>query len=209
MRQTFYAVVRDLHLYVGLFLSPFVLVFAISVIFLVHSWVPGVGAPAAATRTETNVAIPTDFERLKGREQIEAAHAILERIGVRGEVGFIRQFPKERRFVMPVTVPGRETSVDLNVESRSAKIFTRTTGLADATVFLHKMPGPHNVAIRGNTGFMHAWRWLADATVYLLLFLSMSGVYLWAVLKSERRIGLFLLGAGAVSFGGIVYALVA
>ena len=209
MRHPFYAIVRDLHLYVGLFLSPFVLVFAISVIFVVHSWVPGVGASAAVTRTETDVAIPPDFERLKGREQVEAAHAILERIGVRGEIGFIRQFPKERRFVMPVSVPGHETSVDLNVESRSAKLSTRTTGLADATVFLHKMPGPHNVAIRGNTAFMHAWRWLADATVYLLLFLSLSGVYLWAVLKSERQIGLFLFGAGAVSFGGIVYALIA
>ena len=34
--RRFYLVTRDLHLYVGLFLSPFVLVFAVSVFYLVH-----------------------------------------------------------------------------------------------------------------------------------------------------------------------------
>ena len=208
MRQTFYAVVRDLHLYVGLFLSPFVLVFAISVVFLVHSWVPGAGKTPATRRAE-NVSIPAGFEQLKGREQVEAAHTVLESIGVRGEIGFVRQFPRERRFVFPVSVPGRETMVDINLENRSAEISARTTGVWDALVYLHKMPGPHNVNIRGNSTFMHAWRWLADATVYLLLFLSMSGVYLWTVLRSERRAGAALLVAGAVSFGGLVYVVIA
>jgi hypothetical protein len=48
---------------------------------------------------------------------------------------------------------------------------------------------------------------MADTVVCLLLFLSVSGVYLWAVIKAERRIGLVLLAAGAVSFFGIVWAL--
>jgi hypothetical protein len=56
---------------------------------------------------------------------------------------------------------------------------------------------------------MRAWRWLADATVYLLLFISVSGIYLWTVLRLERRAGIAMLAAGAVSFFGIVYALVA
>jgi hypothetical protein len=208
MRQTFYAIVRDLHLYAGLFLSPFILVFAISVFFLVHSWVPGTGRAPATNRIE-NISIPVGFEQLKGREQVEAAHTVLESIGVRGEIGFVRQFPRERRFVFPVSVPGRETMVDINVEKRSAEISARPTGTWDALVYLHKMPGPHNVSIRGNSTFMHAWRWLADATVYLLMFLSMSGVYLWTVIRSERRVGVALLAAGAVSFGGLVYAVIA
>lgn len=99
--------------------------------------------------------------------------------------------------------------VDINVEKRSAEISARTTGAWAALVYLHKMPGPHNVAIRGNTGFMHAWRWLADTTVYLFQFLSVSGVYLRAVLRSERRVGIALLAAGAMSFGGLIYTVVA
>jgi hypothetical protein len=207
MSQRVYPVVRDLHLYIGLFLSPFVLVFAISVFFLVHAWMPGGKAPSD-TRTVADVAFPADFEQLKGLEQIAAAHVVLDSLGVHGEIGFVRQIPKERRFVMPVSVPGRESTVDLNVGSHTATITTRTTGIWDATVYLHKMPGPHNVAIRGNSAYMTAWRWLADATVYLILFLSVSGVYLWAVLKSERKTGIAFLIAGVLSFLGIIFGLI-
>ena len=73
---------------------------------------------------------------------------------------------------------------------------------------MHRSPGPHNAAIRANWFWTRAWRGLADATVYLVLFLSVSGIYLWAVLRSERKVGLMLLAAGALSFGGIIYAVV-
>ena len=58
-----------------------------------------------------------------------------------------------------------------------------------------------------NWVYMKAWRWLSDATAYLILFLSVSGIYLWYVLKAERRVGFLLLGAGALSFFGLAYAL--
>ncbi len=34
------------------------------------------------------------------------------------------------------------------------------------------------------------WSWLADATVYLILFLSATGIYLWSVIRAERKAGL-------------------
>jgi len=202
-----YPLTRDLHLYLGLFVSPFILVFAVSVFFLVHAWLPQSGA--SNRRTVSNLPLPADFEKLRGREQFDAARPLLAQAGVSGEIMSIRQFPKERLFVISSGVPGRETVVEFLAESRSATVTARTTGLADATVFLHKMPGPHNVAIRGNTLFMAVWRWLADATVYLVMFVSLAGVYLWTVLKTERRIGLALLVAGLVTLGGMTYALVA
>jgi hypothetical protein len=75
-------------------------------------------------------------------------------------------------------------------------------------VILHKSPGPHLVNIRMNWAYMRVWFWLADATVYLLLFVTVSGVYLSYVLRSERRIGTGLLIAGAISFFGLVYAII-
>lgn len=203
-----YSVTRDLHLYVGLFLSPFVVVFAVSVFFLAHAWVPGARDAKATTRTVSDVVFPPDFEQLKARELVDAGQSILRQLGVHGEINFVRQMPRERRVVLPVMLPGRETTVDLNVAARTARITSRTTGMWDATILLHKMPGPHNAALRGNSTYIAAWRWLADATVYLLLFLTVSGVYLWAVLKAERRIGIALLAAGAMTLGGLVFALV-
>ncbi|MFN9455758.1 MAG: hypothetical protein ACK6D7_00030, partial [Acidobacteriota bacterium] len=65
-------------------------------------------------------------------------------------------------------------------------------------VHLHKMPGPHNVSLRGNSLYMQLWRWLADATSYGVLFLSLSGVYLWLCLPAKRLPGALALAAGSV-----------
>ena len=109
--------------------------------------------------------------------------------------------------MVPVSVPGRETTVNIDLQNRTAEITRRTTGIWDAMVTLHKAPGPHLAAIPMNWFMMRVWRWLADATVYLLLFISLSGIYLWIVLRAERRVGLILLAAGASSFFGIIYAI--
>ena len=105
-------------------------------------------------------------------------------------------------------LPGLETTVDLNTEKQTASVTERRTGTVDALIHLHKMPGPHNAMVRGNSTYMKVWRALADATTYGLLFLTLSGIYLWAVLRSERRVGLTLISLGAVSFLGLVYAII-
>jgi len=206
MSSRLYIVTRDLHLYVGLFISPFVLVFAISVFFLVHAWVPGAGARTATT-TASGLKLPHNLEQLSGRARIDALHATLDQIGVTGEVGFIQHVPKEHRLIIPVMVPGREITVDIDLQAHNAQITRRQTGIWDALVVLHKSPGPHLAGLRMNWYLMRVWRWLADATAYLLFFISISGIYLWAVLRAERRVGLVLVAVGAVSFFGIAYAL--
>src|SRR3974390_938352 len=165
MSGRFYRVVRDLHLYLGLFISPFVLVFAISVFFLVHSWLPGIGSVTSTKRVVSISPLPEGLRTLSGRPLIEALKPVLERAGVRGEVGFVRHLVKEEKLIIPVTIPGRETTVSIRL---------------------------------GN----------ADATVYLILFISVSGIYLWYVLRAERATGLILLCAGALSFFGMAYALI-
>ena len=202
-----YGVTRDLHLYLGLFISPLVLVFAVSVFFLVHASIPG-ASKQPAIRAASGLPIPAGVDRLTGREQVRALRGVLDRLGVQGEVGFVRGIPQEHRLVISVTIPGRETSVDLNLDTGSAVVTERGDSVWSALVYLHKMPGQHLANLRGNWVYMQIWRWLADGTVYLVLFLSISGVYLWAVLRAERRIGLALLAAGAVSFFGTIYALV-
>jgi hypothetical protein len=208
MRGRFYRLTRDLHLYLGLFISPFVLVFAISVFFLVHSWLPRIASETSTTRVVSALALPAGLPMLSGRPLIDALKPALEKADVRGEVGFVRHLVKEGKLVIPVTIPGRETTVSISIENREATIVTRETGLADALVTLHKSPGQHGPDIRMNWFYMKAWRWMADATVYLILFISVSGIYLWYVLRAERVEGFILLFAGALSFFGMAYALI-
>src|SRR6266404_1676906 len=110
MRGRFYRLVRDLHLYLGLFISPFVLVFAISVFFMVHSWLPRIASETSTTRVVSALPLPGDLATLAGRPLIDALKPTLEKVGVRGEVGFVRHMIKEEKLIIPVTIPGRDTA---------------------------------------------------------------------------------------------------
>src|SRR5437773_11648081 len=202
MRGRFYRLIRDLHLYLGLFSSPFVLVFAISVFFLVHTWLPRLAPETSNTRVVSALPLPGNLQTLSGRPLIDALKPTLEKAGVRGEVGFLQHMVKEERLIIPVTIPGRETIVTISIASRDATIVTRETGLADAMATLHRSPGEHAPAVRMNWFYMQAWRWLADPMAYLILFISVSGIYFWYVLRVERRVGSALLFGRAVAFFG-------
>src|SRR5882762_3825900 len=120
MRGRFYRLTRDLHLYLGLFISPFVLVFSISVFFLVHAWRPRIALETSTTRVVSTVPLPGDLQTLSGRPLIEALKPALEKADVRGEVGFVRHLVKEEKLVIPVTIPGREMTVSISIASREA-----------------------------------------------------------------------------------------
>jgi len=205
-----YLVTRDLHLYVGLFLSPFILVFSVSVFYLVHGLAQRPAPVASDTlRSVANLSVPPDIARMQGRARVDALRPVLEQLGVHGEVDFVRHVASEHRLIVPVRLPDRDTVVNLDYEQRTATVTTRRQSLGDALVYLHKMPGPHNIDVRGNSPFMRAWRVLADATAYLFLFITLSGIYLWVALRAERRVGLLLILAGAGTFWGLVYAIAA
>jgi hypothetical protein len=208
LNKWFYQVTRDLHLYLGLFISPFVLVFSVSVIFLAYSWIPGAAGDGDLSRSSaSHLMLAPNLNELSGRALVDAIRPTMDQIGVIGEIEFIRNVPKEHRLLVPVTVPGRQTLVNIDLQNGTAEITRHTTGIWDAMVVLHKSPGPHLGAIRMNWFMFRAWRWLADSTAYALLFISVSGIYLWVVLRAERRIGLVLIVVGACSFFGIVYTL--
>ena len=156
MKGRFYRLTRDLHLYLGLFISPFVLVFSISVFFLVHSWVPKFAPETAHTRVVSALALPGDLQKLSGRPLIDALKPTLENLNVPGEIGFVRHMVKEVKLIIPVSIPGRATTVTIDLASHEATVVARETGLADALITLHKSPGQHGPDIRMNWFYMKA-----------------------------------------------------
>jgi hypothetical protein len=194
--QSFYLWTRDLHLYFGLFISPFLLVFAASTVLLNHAWKPG---ERVETRTET-------IHIEEGLEDFAQQRQILEQLGVTGEPIFMRGFATREVVTIRVRKPGERTIVRVNVKNRRADVERRVAGFWDATIFLHVLPGPHK---KPDWFFTKVWSWVADSTVYVVIFLSVSGIYLWAVLRAERRAGLISLGLGSVSFVLVLYRLVA
>ena len=204
--RTLYRWTRDLHLYLGLYVAPFVHVFAASTILLNHAW--HAASEPSRTATFRNVDVPAQLDRTQGMARVRLARQILAQVGVTGEIDFIRMLPKEQRLVIPVVKPGQETTVRLDLRSRQAVVEVRNTGFSDALIYLHRSPGPHNVNVRGNWVYTRVWGWLADLTVALVLFLSVSGVYLWLFLKAERKLGIIFMIAGLLSCGAGIYAIV-
>ncbi len=200
-----YSSTRDLHLYLGLFLCPFILVFAVSTLFLNH---PDQRPPAGLVpRTPMKQAV--QIGTTEGVGTVEQAKNILRQLRVTGEIDYIRHMAAEQRLVIPVTKPGEATTVEVDLKAGTATVRRESQGLGAALIYLHKMPGPHNVKIRGNWVYTVWWAVTADTVVYAVIFLTVSGLYLWWMLKNERTVGWVLLGAGALSAVALVAALCA
>jgi hypothetical protein len=200
-----YRWLRDLHLYFGLFISPFVLVFAASVFFLNHAKVST--DRWATVETFATLQIPAGLESARGPDAVRLARTLLPQVSLRGEIGFTRYVKDARQFVFPVSRPGLESQVVVDLQNQSVTVSRRPTNVWEALAYLHKMPGPHNVAIRGNWFATRVWGWAADATIYLWMFITISGVYLWYAIKAERNIGIALLVGGAATFVALVYVI--
>ncbi len=199
--KKYYPSIRALHLYFGLLISPLVLIFCISVLVLNHTgYVDSNYAiknlPVIKTRIDK---IPYDSSDL------QTAKNIIQKLGIKGEIDYI--FQNDSQISFPVLLPGFTTSIKIDKQTNEVLISRKEEGTLRATNFLHKMPGPHNAKLRGNSFFMKNWKLLADGVVYLLLFLSASGVFLWYFLKVERKLGWVSIVVGIILFTGLLFFL--
>jgi hypothetical protein len=91
--------------------------------------------------------------------------------------------------------PGKEYQIDVHPSRGSATITqTRMNGWA----LIRELHGLH--AAYPDSRFASTWAWYTDTCTFVLIGAGVSGVYLWTRRRSERRLGLMLLGiAGVVS----------
>ena len=117
-----YRWIRDLHLYTGLFISPFVLLFAASVFSLNHAKL-ALGAARPAD-TYQNLRIRDGFDRVNGREAVDRAREILPHVETTGEVGFLRYVATDSRLIFPVSRPVVNNHRELT-DSRRSSVLAR------------------------------------------------------------------------------------
>ena len=207
--ETLNRFVGQFHLYGGLFICSFLLVFAISTIRMNHGW----HQPPDETTTTVALPIPADVladimtDDMAPEERAVARQLLVDHIvttlNLHGEIagaGAVRN----GRTMLNVARPGLVKRVEVNVRSQEATITESRQGLFGTIRYLHLNPGPHRQPQWIGT---KAWGWIVDATVYVTLLLTLSGIYLWAFVREERKAGIVVLGAGAVSFVAILYAL--
>jgi hypothetical protein len=186
---------RKLHLYFGLFLIPYILLFAISTLHFLH-------AGKSSPRVQKHAAA---IQLADGVDPISQVPEILRQLNISGEVNVGRGSLRNDVLGFGVVRPGRRSVIRVDLKTKEAEVEEHVSGTFGAMRFLHAMPGPHKVG-GVNWIIMKIWGVLADTTVYLILFLSTSGIYMWAVIKTERKAGLIALGMGVVSFVAILFS---
>lgn len=197
--KDYYGLIRAFHLYFGLFISPFILIFGISVLAFNHMrFLDRVNPVKSLKEIRTRLdQIPYDTTDLA------TAKAILKKLNIKGEIDYITKNDNQLSF--PVNKPGLKSRITVKTDNDSVMIISHAEGAFRGMNYLHIMPGPHNAAIRGNSLYMKIWRIMADLVVYILIFLMLSGLYLWYFLKFERRPGLYSILLGILFFAGLIF----
>ena len=200
MKQ-YYSLVRSLHLYTGLFISPFVLIFSMSILVLNHpQYFNNLRAKKAPESTQTHL---NNFQFQPS--DLLTAQSIIRQLEIAGEIDWISK--TDSTFSFPVNKPGLNKWISLNIKTGTVVIKQDEEGILKGTSYLHTMPGPHNASLRGNSFFMKVWRVMTDVFVYLIVFSSVTGVFLWYFLKAERKLGVYALAVGFVFLTGLLIML--
>ncbi|WP_461131732.1 PepSY-associated TM helix domain-containing protein [Spirosoma aerophilum] len=150
--------------------------------------------------------LPVERTKLDGiprdTSDLLTAKAIIVKLGITGEIDFISM--NDNHISFPVIKPGLHTKIDVDTRTDSVTLTRQEEGWVRATSYLHAMPGQHNARLRGNSVFLTIWKVMADGVVYLLLWLTVSGIFLWWCLKVERPMGLTAIVLGVLLFSGLL-----
>ena len=124
-----------LHIYVGLFSLLFLWLFAVSGVIMNHPlWF---GGPPARSEFEQPVELPS------GIDDQATAEALLEQLGISGEIIFI--VPKKDHLTFRVVRPNRRMVVDVDLQSRIAVVRTAIPKAATVLLALHTSTGVRTI----------------------------------------------------------------
>ena len=173
-----YTKIRTIHLLLGLFSLPFLLMYGISAVQMAHSrWFTL--KPRVETRQVQLTPGYTDARTV--------AHDVMAATGIRGELQDIKQRPDGLRLLL--VLPGTVHEINYERAGGMANLKTSVGGfmamlnrLHHAAGFWHELP------------LMKAWAAAVGVVSVALLGIGITGLYMWFLRKQERVIGAVLLG---------------
>ena len=196
-----YNVIRKIHLYSGLVILVFLMMYFVSGYVMIHRpWFGGQsGKPPADVRTET-------LAGYTGPREPEALAAyVVERFQLRGRANVpppARQPQKSVRF--NVVRPGTIQQVDVPHDGDAVVITTTRENLAGVLVQLHRVHG------YGGGLLWNAFVLFNDLASASCILFALSGVYLWWKTAKRKIWGVLCLSAScAYTLGTILYLMYA
>ena len=190
---------RRVHLYLGMLLIPWVLIYALSTFTFNHrDWFRGqFNQPDSWVqlwKKEFKADVPRQQPKLK-----EWARSVLDENGIKG--GFnVRQNPQSVlinfiQFRNPIRVTYRKNSGQLLAEQK------RTT-LAEMMARMHVRHGYG----RGG-GLYNSWAFVVDLVCFAIIAWIVTGLYMWWKLPATRKAGWVAILSGLATFLLLVFTI--
>jgi hypothetical protein len=178
-----YRWIRNTHLFLGLFSAAFLLMYGVSAIQMAHSrWFP---SRPKVTQSEISISAAN------GGGVRSVARELMDRHGMKGELQQVREAEGGIRF--NIVRPGTVYEVDYSPSMNTAKVRTNTANFIGMLNRIHHIGGLwHEYSI------VNVWGFFVGVISAAIILLSLSGIYLWFKIHTERVIGTILL---AVSLG--------
>ena len=169
---------RDIHLFLAVLAFPFVLMYCVSTIRMVHrSWFSD-----KIHWTEREVEVGT-FDAESGRA---LAQILLRQHGLRGELTEITS--TDSGFRLEIERPGMFNQVEYSGQTGKARI---RSGAAN---FMQMLAGIHHITgLRHETSLSNIWGISALVVSIVFALLGLTGIYMWFHFHKERKIGAVLL----------------
>ena len=182
---------RRTHLYLGMLLLPWTLMYAVSTALFNHG-AAAHGQPAAAAawtllwEKDLSLDLPAGNEGLR-----ETARRVLNEQGLQGPFGVQRQGQR-----LTINVPNFLAPLRLTYDSEQKKLRAEKRSSSWTEVLLRL----HNRAGYGQGGFLPAlWGFLIDVFCFGALAWIGTGLFLWWKLPATRTWGWVALGGGVVT----------
>ena len=180
--MTMYKWLRNTHLLLGLFSFLFLLMYGVSSVQMAHNtWFD---LKPAVAESQTTLAAGLDNPRVIARQ-------LMDRGEVRGELQQIRT--NRPNYSFRVVRPGTVHEVDYSAQTGAAKIRTSVAGLMGMLNRIHHVNGVWHEYTLTNV-----WGVFVGIISMMLVIMSLTGIYLWFKIHTERVIGVILL---ALSLG--------
>jgi len=192
--MTFPHLVRRAHLYTGLFLLPWIIMFGVSTIPINHES-PGAEAWTRIGEHPFDAPIPEQAENLRplGRQMMTAA-------GLEGGYWVYRVNPRQ----VQAGHPDFLSPVRLNYFAQDKRLVVERRPFS----WRPFLSGMHTRGGYDMGGFWDSvWAVFVDLVCVGLLLWMATGIYMWWGLRSTRLWGWAALAAGALCFAGIIATL--
>ena len=188
--------VRQCHMYLALFLAPWVLLYGLSSLYMNHRDRPPnrpgeePEAPHGALALEREIKLPP---------QIDSPRQVLAHAGLDGP--HWAEPPKGGRIVIHRGEPGRPVLVTWDTANRTARIERESFHAGSFLMRLHKKTGYLSGYRTGNI-----WAAMVDLTAVAIAFWAASGIWLWLEIGPSRWWGAAVVLGGLALFAFFVVA---